>query len=657
MAFARFQECRRLSWPNIIHRPALLPRLALAALVLAPVPAQAAVNFGIDNLAGLKRVVFAQVSPDGRQVAYVLDTLPDGSGARQDDLWMVDVPSGRHSLLKAGLTLDWLQSPYILQWSPDGRRLLFNGAPEEMFVMDLTARSSRRLTISGQWLQRARWSEDGKAIGVVTSKPSATTPAPFTPGDALHIIDPATGESSQVDLKGLPPGEPSWSPDGKTIAFSANGDIYTVRIGEEPRRLVARAGPDDRPNFSPDGKTIAFMTRVGPSGGHSTLSLVPALGGEPDDVGRDIDMGLGRAPARYFAWAPDGRSIFFTKFERMAHALYRLDLGSRRISRITPAERTDIGFSVSRDGRTAAFISSNAQMPNELYVASLDRYHERRLTHSNPQLANVRLGAAERFEWRSSDGLPIEGLLMRPPGYDPKRLYPLVVVMEGTYGAFDLSFSTRGVADADLLSPFQRQVLAGQGYLLLMPNPRGSWSYGKDFSAAGRGDFAVGPNADIMSGIDELVKRHIADPDRIGIMGMYTDGYRAFYAMTHSGRFKVGVVVNGLFNLKSAYGQGVGGLLGPIIGGNPWQKRDAYDLASPFESAPSFKTPTLLIITKGDPNPNQAQADEAATALEENKVPHPTRTWEFGAFFSNSGPWMEAVSAIQDWLKTYLKPN
>lgn len=635
---------------------ARLAILALGAAVLSG-PASAVVNFDLQHLAGLKRVIFAQISPDGRRVAYVLDTLPGQGEVRKDELWLVDIRSGKQSLLAGSLRLDWVQAPYILQWSPQSDRLLFGGAPDELFVMDVAARSSRRLAIAGQWLQRARWSADGSSLAVITSKPSLAVPAPFTPGDSLYLLDPQTGLSTPVDLKGLAPGELSWAPDGKKLAFSSGGDLYTVRLGEEPHKLVGRPGPDDRPSFSPDGKTIAFMTRVGPDGGHPTLSLVPADGGEPDDVGSDIDMGLGRAPARYFAWGPDGRSIFFTKFERMAHALYRLDLESRRIFRVTPRERADIGFSLASDGQTAAFISSSVQMPNELFVSRLRPYRERRLTHSNPQLADVGMATAERLEWRSPDGLAVEGLLMRPPGFDPKRLYPLIVVMEGTYGAFDLSFSTRGVADSDLLSPLQRQVLAGQGYVLLMPNPRGSWGYGPLFSAAGRHDFDLGPNADIMSGIDELVKRRIADPRRIGIMGMYTDGYRAFYAMTHSDQFKMGVVVNGLFNLKSAYGEGAGGLLGPLLGGNPWQKPEAYDRASPFEAAPRFKTPTLLITTTGDPNPNEPQAAEAATALEENKVAHAKRSWEFGAFLSNSAPWMEAVGAIEDWAKTHLKPN
>jgi dipeptidyl aminopeptidase/acylaminoacyl peptidase len=222
-----------------------------------------------------------------------------------------------------------------------------------------------------------------------------------------------------------------------------------------------------------------------------------------------------------------------------------------------------------------------------------------------------------------------------------------------------LSFTGRVSADSPSATfPFQQQIFAGQGYLILMPNPRGSWGYGEQFRRRGRGDYGIGPYNDIMSGVDYVIStQDIADSEKVGIMGMAFDGYRTAYAITQTSRFKAASVgqIYG-FNLASWYGQAPD-IIGRVLGGAPWQAPQNYAPVSPVNFAGNLKTPTL-IFHLAEPDCVAAQSREFYTALRQNNVPveyviYEQNQNEFGTTKLNQ--WKDAVQRNVDWFNRWLK--
>jgi dipeptidyl aminopeptidase/acylaminoacyl peptidase len=354
----------------------------------------------------------------------------------------------------------------------------------------------------------------------------------------------------------------------------------------------------------------------------------------PRDLGQRFEGWIGGYPPNFFTWSADGTALYVSGLVRMTQLLYAIDVATEEARALTPGREAYWSFSISRDGRTVAFLASNSASAGDVAVSPLDHFAPRRLTLINPGLPGFRLGSPEAVRWTSRDGLEIEGLLLKPSNYQVGRRYPLLVQMEGTYGTFDLSFSGRVAADDNLAFPFQQHVFASAGYAVLMPNPRGAWGYGEEFSKRARGDFGIGPVADILSGVDAMVVRGIADSVRLGIMGTGYDSYRTIFALTQTDRFKAASVDNPLYDLIKLYGAGAGSILDVLVGGSPTTKPDEYARISPANFPERLRVPTLISYNDDGGSLQQGAALEAA--LRKNGTPvdvilyHPTpgeRAW------------------------------
>lgn len=631
----------------------------------------------VEDLANIKTIATASISPDGSQVLYALEEVDRAANLRRRSIWKISTAGGA----PRKLTDDAVIGSLAPVWSPDGRQFAFfseKSGSSQVWLANASSGAVRQLTREKTDVQSFDFSPDGKQIAYIFAPASGSSKANSkirvvgeedSQNAELHIINLETGESRLAMQSELAPGSFSFAPDGKQIVFAANGNLFILDLEDgQTRKLVERPGRDFNPQWSPDGKRIAFLSNYGKVqlGGNVFLSIINANGKSvPQDNFKDFDFGFGGLAVRFFKWSPDSKSLFVSKLSRMRQSLYKIPLPGGESQSVTIGEdRVFHDFSISDDGKTLAYLATDPLTPSEVFVSPVSDFKPKQLTfNSNPQLKEIALSKPEAVRWKSKDGLEIEGLLMKPINYEKGKRYPLLVLMEGTYGTFDLSFSSRVSADtASAHMPFQQQIFAGAGYAVLMPNPRGSWSYGAEFSRLGRTDFGIGPYNDIISGVDFLVEAGIADPDKLGIMGMYFDAYRTAFTISQTNRFKAASVGHVFgFNLVSWFGQTENGVFGGFIertlGGTPWQVPNKYAEISPIIFAGNLKTPTLLFTFK-DPDWGVSQSQEFYAALQKNKVPVEYVIYDQDVFHymvTNYDIWEDSVKRNLNWFNRWLK--
>jgi dipeptidyl aminopeptidase/acylaminoacyl peptidase len=236
----------------------------------------------------------------------------------------------------------------------------------------------------------------------------------------------------------------------------------------------------------------------------------------------------------------------------------------------------------------------------------------------------VSLSKTEVIHWRSLDGLEIEGLLLKPLEFEKGKPQPLLTYVHGgPSGRFTCSFSPQIGAPYPIQAEcYPLQVLAGLGYAVFMPNPRGSYGYGEKFRMANVKDWGGGDYRDVMSGIDQLVGQKIADPERLGILGRSYGGYLTGWIISQTNRFKAASLGSGMSDLMSFYGQtDIPGYVEYYLGDVPWKALQLYEQRSPVVHAQNIKTPVLILHGENDSRVPLAQARELYTALKRMNVP------------------------------------
>jgi len=394
----------------------------------------------------------------------------------------------------------------------------------------------------------------------------------------LYLIEAASGQIERLtSAQEVGEGGPSFSPDGRWVAFTAPRDLtrYT-------RALTGRV----------------YVRAVGQKGGEFRR-LGDAFDG---NVGIDF-------------WSPDGNTIYFNEGIRATQQLMALDVARGTVRQLTTQ---DARLSVERDEDSGVFLInySNATTPATLYaVASLDqltnRSSWRQLTDVNPQVRGFALGAQEEITWRSTDGQQVGGVLTLPVGYQRGQRYPLIVQIHGGPSAADINAFNASI-----------QVYAGDGYAVLRPNYRGSTNYGAAFNDINGKYFPQGFD-DIMAGVDHLIAQGIVDGNRMGAMGWSAGGHWSNWILTHTDRFKAISTGAGAMNWISMYAQTDGQRhRQEYFGGKlPYEDFDAYWDQSPLKYILNAKTPTMIHVVKGDPRVPAPQSAELFMALKQLGVP------------------------------------
>ncbi len=587
-----------------------------------------------DDVIALRSVSDAQISPDGKWVAYTVTRADLEQNASDADIWLASTLGEFPSRLTTHKKSD--TSP---RWSPDGRRIAFISAREEkpqIFLMSAFGGEPERLTEHKGGVRQLAWSPDGRSIAFIADQePTADEEKRIKDKDdaivvdtnykfnRLWVLDVATRTARLLATGDAVANDPQWSPDGTHIAYSTTptpraddgslSDIHVVAVaGGAPRTLVVNAGADQSPRWSPDGARIAYITSAGSDVRQSQLAVVPAAGGTPRMVAPGF-LYQPNAPT----WSPDGRTLYFGASVRTTSQLFAVPSAGG-----TPRALTDVrgvigGGTMSRDGRSVVFTMSDPQRPADVHVATIGTgmLTTRQLTDHNPQVRDLALGKAEVVRWKSSDGMEMDGVLLRPVGYEPGKRYPLITsVHGGPAGAWTESFA------AGWGSP--GQVAAGQGFAIFYPNPRGSSAYGEPFLRANIKDWGAGDYRDIQTGIDALIARGVADSSRLAQTGWSYGGYMTAWTLTQTNRFKAVVVGAGLTDMYSMYATNdIPRALDGYFGAEPWNDTTEYRKRSAMTYIKNARTPTLILHGQVDLRVPVGQAQELYTGLKKNNVP------------------------------------
>jgi len=595
--------------------------LIVLLLVAAVANADAPRRMGVDDVIALHNVTDVRLSPDGNIVAFVRTTPEPDEGRHTPHVWTVGATRGRPYQLTNGKKGD--SAP---RWSPDGRTIAFlSDRGEEgpqVWLISTLGGEARRLTKFDARPVSMDWAPDGKSLAVLATDPEsaerkkrkkdrddAVVVEKESRGEHLHVVDAATGKARRLTSGATSAQSLSWSPDGKEIALGVRkspllDDLFDVDIhlidvaAGTSSPLVARPGLDALPVWSPDGKSIAFISHGGVEDwiGNTHICLIDAKGGEPKTLTATFDEMIPWWESGGLAWAPDGKSLLFVADKGLERHVFRADAATGEVKAISSGGFVVDRLSVSRDGKTAAFVIDRPRRPGEVHVSPLDEFRPERRTNVNASLDKLALGEMRAVKWKNGD-TTCEGVLVLPVGYKEGTRHPLLTYVHGgPQGKHSLAFepqlTTRAVVQG---GPYPLHVLAGKGYAVFCPNPRGSGGFGAAFRKANVKDWGGGDFGDILTGIDMLIETGIADKDRLGIMGWSYGGFMTGWAIHKSDRFKAASAGAGVYNLVSMYGTtDIQKFMERYFGGDPWQAAKVYAKHSSINLAVGVVTPTLI---------------------------------------------------------------
>ena len=591
----------------------------------------------------VRQVRDVDVSPDGKRVVFVVRraVTEDDKSAYVSQLHLANSDGGDPVQLTHGEHTS--DAP---RWSPDGRTIGFLSdrmGKRQVWLLPANGGEARRLTEAPGGVTSFRWSPSGKQIAFTAIDPTtaAEEKAARQKDDAWVVDDGikmsrlyviavdrpgptrlltrgaySVGSISGVDRRG----GYDWAPDGATIVFShtrtprpddwPTADLSLVDVASgKVKSLAQTKAAEFSPFFSPDGKWIAYVASGTPPSwaGDGTVQIVSVAGGSPrrlaptfDDFGRYSEL---------LGWSADGKRLYFTEGRGTSVRLEVLPLEGNP-EMLSTGEGTLGNVRLNATRTAFGFSAETASKPPEAYVSPAARWGPVAISRANRKFADVPLGRTEVERWKSPDGLEIEGLLTYPVGYAKGKRYPLLLVIHGgPMGAFTQQF----VAGA---GPYPVAAFAARGYLVLRANPRGSSGYGRKFRHANYGDWGKGDFRDLMAGVDHLIGRGLADPNRLGVMGWSYGGYMTAWTVTQTKRFKAASVGAGVTDLVSFTGTAdIPGFLPDYFGAEPWDKPEVYRAHSPLFQAKGVTTPTLIQHGERDERVPLSQGQEFYNAL------------------------------------------
>jgi dipeptidyl aminopeptidase/acylaminoacyl peptidase len=673
--------------------PALLCTLALCLT-----PPAAAHPFKVEDMQSLSRVGEVRISPDGRWAVFTVTRSDLAKNRSVTNLWRVPTAGGEPQQL----TFVQQGSNDSPRWSADGRYLYFLSSRMEdkpqVFRLALEGGEARQITSFGTGVSGFFLSPDGQTLAIIASVfPSCTdmacnekllkerkdnpvkarviTEMPFRRWDSWveglrnHIFVMPSSGGTATDLTPGDVDSPIWpgegggeevafSPDSRELCFSryvenealtGNSDLFVVPAsGGTPKAITSNKSTDRTPVYSPDGRYIAYSATLRPmqETDFTRVFVYDRTTGEHRNLSEATDRSI-----ESFHWSPDSTSLYVTFENQGEGSVARLQLAGAKLTPLvttgSPGEPD-----VARNGKFLIFSRSTLAQPAELFRLDLPaRAPPAQLTHLNSDiLKDIEFGEVSSFRFPGWQGEAVQAWQVKPPGFDPSRKYPLLLLMHGgPESSWGNQFHYR----------WNAQLFAAAGYVVIEPNFHGSMGFGLKFMDAIKGQWGGAPYEDQMKAVDTALTWPYVDSTRIAAAGASYGGYMANWVEGHTDRFRTIVSHDGLYDLIAAIYSAdfVGGTLQEFKG-TPWENPQALIDQAPVTYAKNFRTPMLIIHGGNDYRVDPSQGLSMFQVLQAKGVPSELLYFEAENHWvlkpADSVLWYHTVL---DWLDRWVKPD
>ncbi|MBI3765296.1 MAG: S9 family peptidase [Ignavibacteriales bacterium] len=676
----------------------------LTVAKISPLMAQAKRPMELEDMFRVKRVSDPQLSPDGKWVAFVIAEVDKPNNKTNSDIWLIPSGGGEAKQLTSSPKHD--RHP---RWSPDGKWIAFESNRDgsyQIYLVSSSGGDAKQLTSISTDANQAVWSPDGKNIAFVSAVFPEFSDKPYKESDALNKKKQDARDNSNVkgrimtkllyrhwdswvddkrqhifvvpidgsaDPRDVTPGDRDaiptsstfsagddfdFSPDGNELvytatpippheeAWSTNHDIFTVNlITGDRKQITTNLAADGFPRYSPDGKYIAYraQSRRNFEADRWQLMLYDRAIGKTRSLTESFDSNIDA-----IQWTRDSKKVFFDAEEKANKPIWTVSIKGNDVKKtVDNAVNGDV--TISSDGAMLVFSHASFMRPIEIYTASSDGKNLNQLTHVNDQLFSQISFTTPEYVWfTGANNTKVQMWVIKPPMFDEKKKYPFVFwVHGGPQGAFLNSWSYR----------WNPEVWASQGYVLALPNPRGSTGFGQKFTDEISHDWGGKVFDDLMNGLAYMEKLPYIDTTSMAAAGASYGGYMMNWFQGHTNQFKTLVTHDGVFNFASMYGTTEEVWFDEWEHGIPWENPD-FDKFSPHKYAANFKTPNLIIHNELDYRVPLTEGQQLFTTLQRKGIPSKL------LYFPDEGHWVLKPAnselwhkTIFEWLSEYLKPE